>query len=323
MYKYSVIVPIYNMESYLEKSIKSVIGQNRCDVQLVLVNDGSKDRSLEICMQYESENVLIINKENSGSMDSWIQGVNSCSGEYICFLDSDDMICENYFTILDKYVDKYDMVIFDFYRKYKNECIRARVNNLPYGEISNEYLGALKKDYFSNYKLCSCYRWDKVIRAEIIKNYLEEIQCRIVYFEDMISGVLNLLNVKNAIYIDEALYFYRMRRSSVSHGKELNNRIFWDNLTCENELMRIVDLWGYNEKAKYSLHLYFLFHYARYALRNNNELEYQRVTLRDILSINGVTKKIILAMYKIKLKGVYNIFNNLYHKVKNEKKILY
>ena len=75
--RYSVIIPIYNAEKYLAECISSVIDQNRDDVELILVNDGSIDNSLNICYDFKKKfaNIIIIDKKNSGSMDSWIKGV--------------------------------------------------------------------------------------------------------------------------------------------------------------------------------------------------------------------------------------------------------
>ena len=77
MVKYSVIIPIYNMEKYLEECLYSVINQERKDVELILVNDGSTDNSLNICYYFEKnfENITVVNKDNSGTTDTLIKGI--------------------------------------------------------------------------------------------------------------------------------------------------------------------------------------------------------------------------------------------------------
>ena len=149
--KYSVIVPIYNMEKYLEECIKSVLSQNRNDVELILINDGSKDDSLSICRKYEKNNynVKIVDKSNTGSMDSWIKGVEIAKGEYIAFLDADDFLEKNYFAKIDEIlIDDVDIIMFDFYRKYKTYKKEMKINVLQYGKIDYNAVQDIKNNYY-------------------------------------------------------------------------------------------------------------------------------------------------------------------------------
>ena len=106
MINYSVIIPIYNMEKYLEECIKSILIFEREDVEVILVNDGSTDNSINICNQYEKKfkNVIVIDKKNTGTTDTIIEGVKKATGRYISFVDADDYICNNYFDVLDNYI---------------------------------------------------------------------------------------------------------------------------------------------------------------------------------------------------------------------------
>ena len=95
MPKVSVIVPIYNVEKYLEKCINSLLSQTLEDIQIILVNDGSKDNSGNIAKEYEKNNkdrVIYVEKENGGLSDARNYGLKYATGDFIAFLDSDDYI---------------------------------------------------------------------------------------------------------------------------------------------------------------------------------------------------------------------------------------
>lgn len=92
--KISIVVPIYNVEQYLERCIDSLIGQTYDDIEIILVNDGSADSSLDICKRYEQldKRVILINKANGGLSDARNSGLKKATGEYVLFVDSDDFV---------------------------------------------------------------------------------------------------------------------------------------------------------------------------------------------------------------------------------------
>lgn len=316
--KYSVIVPVYNAQTFLRECLDSVISQKRNDVELILINDGSKDDSLKICRDYQKRypNIEVIDKDNSGSLDSYIVGVIAAKGKYICFLDSDDLLERNYFNSLDNIVEHYDIVIFDFYRMYKDKKIPMKINEIPHGTISAENLNLIQKHYFSNYKLYSFYRWDKVIRADIVKDSVKQIRSRAVYFEDIIIGLLNVLSARKVYYLDEKLYFYRMRKGSVS--KSVNSKNFSDNLEVESEVKKIAIKNSYSQYELKKLHLYFAFQYARLAMRAKDKPKRIKITVKDIQSIIGIEKKLTLLLYKLHLDSVFNVLNTFRHLKKQD-----
>ncbi|MDE5548970.1 MAG: glycosyltransferase [Clostridia bacterium] len=98
----SVIVPIYNVEKYLRKGIESIINQTYTDLEIVLVNDGSKDTCLDICKEYAENDsrIKIVDKPNGGLVSAWKAGVAVANGDYIGFVDPDDYIDEDYYQKL-------------------------------------------------------------------------------------------------------------------------------------------------------------------------------------------------------------------------------
>ncbi|OTN87983.1 hypothetical protein A5819_000433 [Enterococcus sp. 7E2_DIV0204] len=98
----SVVIPIYNVEDYLEECIDSVLNQTYTELEIILVDDGSKDNSLEICKKKEQEDsrIIVISKENGGLSSARNAGIDRAKGEYICFIDSDDWIEADYVELL-------------------------------------------------------------------------------------------------------------------------------------------------------------------------------------------------------------------------------
>lgn len=116
MPKYSVIIPVYNAEKTLCRCVDSLLNQNYTDMELILVNDGSSDGSLDICNTYKNcdTRVQVIDKPNGGVSTARNAGLDAAVGEYILFVDSDDYVSEDYFRILDEVAlsKHYDFLMF-------------------------------------------------------------------------------------------------------------------------------------------------------------------------------------------------------------------
>lgn len=104
--KYSVIIPVYNSEKTIKRCIESIMLQNRPDVEIIIINDGSTDNSESICkaLQTEHQNIVYITKENGGVSSARNSGLSVATGEYVMFVDSDDYVDNKCFDIIDKYI---------------------------------------------------------------------------------------------------------------------------------------------------------------------------------------------------------------------------
>ena len=120
-YKISVIVPVYNAEKYLEETVKSLINQTMNGIEIIFVNDGSTDNSINILNKYKKENVKIINQSNKGVIEARIVGFNQATGNYITFVDNDDILDRDMYKKMyskakeENAVDSYqkDMLLID------------------------------------------------------------------------------------------------------------------------------------------------------------------------------------------------------------------
>lgn len=123
--KISIIIPIYNAEKYLEKCLDSIVKQTYKNIEIICVNDGSKDNSINILSRYNKmdNRIVLINKENNGLSSARNIGLASATGEFVMFVDSDDWIdidtCEKCLKIMNKY--SVDVVMFSYVREYENK----------------------------------------------------------------------------------------------------------------------------------------------------------------------------------------------------------
>ena len=110
MDKVSVIVPIYNAESYLEKCVNSIINQTERDIQIILVDDGSTDKSPQICdeLSLKDDRIVVFHKKNGGLSSARNKGLENAKADYVCFIDSDDIIAPYYVEHLLSLIEKYD-----------------------------------------------------------------------------------------------------------------------------------------------------------------------------------------------------------------------
>lgn len=234
--KVSIIVPIYNVEKYLDHCLNTLVNQTLKEIELILVNDGTKDNSMEIVKRYEKEydNIVVINKENGGLSSARNAGLEVARGEYVSFIDSDDFVKT---TMMDRLYKKAketdsDMVISGFYRYIDhNECIE----NLPCIEdsiveghdiISKVVLpmcGELpesKKDISMN--VCV---WKNIYRRSLFdEHHIRFKSEREVLSEDIIFHLDFILYMKRIAIIHEAFYYYVYNTSSLSNGALLAMR---------------------------------------------------------------------------------------------------
>ena len=105
--KFSVVIPLYNKEHYIEKTIRSVLDQTCTDYEVIVVDDGSKDNSLALARRFESDRVRVIPQENQGVSVARNTGILNAGGEFVCFLDADDEWRPDYLATIDSLTERY------------------------------------------------------------------------------------------------------------------------------------------------------------------------------------------------------------------------
>ena len=210
----SVIVPVYNVEEYLEECLESIRQQTfteyqtYTDIEVILVNDGSTDSSKEICERFcQADNRFkLINQENQGQSVARNRGVKESVGQFIMFVDSDDVINTNVLEVLLPYMKTdVDIVECRMTRK-KEEFFLNKTSTIVFEGNSKEAI--LNCIAFKEVKYCA---FKKLYRREIVQKipFLEGY-----IYEDVFTGINYLKHIRKIVVIDYIGYYYRVRANS-------------------------------------------------------------------------------------------------------------
>ncbi len=221
----SVIIPIYNVEKYLNQCIHSVISQTYRNIEVILVDDGSTDSSGTICDNYamNDSRIHVIHQDNAGAGAARNTGLKEAAGEYIAFVDSDDWLEPDAFsymiTILDQ--NKADVVQCGFYEEYTDRTIKYS-SPAEHEQLNQlEYLRLFTQDW-----TCALL-WGKLYRASILKDIFFEtgrvIDDEFYTYQAIMNACLIVRDVK-------PIYHYRQRKSSVTGNPSNLERIIKDKI---------------------------------------------------------------------------------------------
>lgn len=207
MPKVSVIVPIYNVEKYLEKCINSLLSQTLEDIQIILVNDGSKDNSGNIAREYEKNNknrIIYVEKENGGLSDARNYGLKYATGDFVAFLDSDDYIEKNaYEEMYNKAIEENaDYVECDFIWEFPNKI-----------RVDKQYPYKNKKEMLSFVRVVA---WNKLIKSQLITDNNLEFPKGLRY-EDVEFTYKLIPFVNKFAYVDKPFIHYVQREGSIAN----------------------------------------------------------------------------------------------------------
>lgn len=219
----SVIVPIYNVEAYLQECLDSICGQTFQNLEIILVDDGSTDGSYQICKEFQKKDprVILLHKNNGGLISARKAGVAVSKGQYISFVDGDDWIsCDMYQTLVSLIQGNGfpDMLAFGLVEEYKDHSIYIR-NNFPLGfyrvnEGAFQAETAIMTDVFFQWKLLP-HLCDKLIKAQILKKMLPRVSEKIEFGEDAACVFSSIGAMETLLIADCCPYHYRQRENSI------------------------------------------------------------------------------------------------------------
>lgn len=218
----SIIVPIYNTDKYLKKCVNSLINQNTDEYEIILINDGSSDKSDIICTDYakkHKELIKYIKKENSGLSDTRNSGIKKSKGKYICFVDSDDYIEDNCL------------------KSFKEILKEGNIDILFYGYILENSNENPQKKFTYKSRNDRMYDTDIFLTNELNKRNIPIPACFAFYRKDIITknkiffepGILHederwspqiILNSKKVYLSSKCIYHYVQRENSITHKKD-------------------------------------------------------------------------------------------------------
>lgn len=245
--KVSIIIPVYNRENTIERCLDSILTQTYKNLEVIIINDGSTDRSGEIINAYalKDSRILAITKENSGVSDSRNFGLKSAHGDYIQFADSDDWLPERATELLVEALEKNrsDMVIADYCRVRGRQLYQS-------GAIENA--GTLTRAEFAQVmmeKASDFYYgvvWNKLYRRKIIKKYKLQFSEELQWCEDFLFNLEYLKYTAKVEVIKEPVYYYVKTKGSLVSTQTTPGNII------RTKLM----LYDYYKKLYESLDLY-------------------------------------------------------------------
>ena len=213
--KVSVIVPLYNLESYICDTLNSIINQDFEDFEIIVVDDGSRDRSLELARKtLESSNIphTIIHQENHGVSHARNRGIEAAAGEYLVFVDGDDIIGKNHLKEL--YKPEYDFSLIQLVKKDGDKLSKAfkfGVSQMPTREF-------IKKELLMEMPFNFC---QVMYKTSIIKENNITFPLNVVYGEDTYFALKSLIYSDKIAVSDEVTYFYTQHSQSAINTSQL------------------------------------------------------------------------------------------------------
>lgn len=222
--KISVIVPVYNVEKYVEECLESILNQSMKEIEIICINDGSTDSSLKFLNNYKKkyENIKIINQENGGLSNARNIGFSFSEGEYIFFIDSDDFFCD--MNILETFYKKakeknLDFIEgnFNFYYSDKKKKIKARKNEVEEILVKGEE----RYRYLIENKLYASVVWNKLYKKDfLLKNKINFTE-KILY-EDVDFSYKVYHSAKKILCEGMPIINYRQRENSIMSDLKLD-----------------------------------------------------------------------------------------------------
>lgn len=215
---FSIIIPVYNTEQYLDKCIKSVLSQTFKDFEIIIVDDGSNERCAKFVDSYQNKDprINIIHQKNEGLGGARNTGIKYAKGEYLFFLDSDDYINDNSLEMAKVYIDEYnlDILAYDLNLVNENGDLISKSTNIKYKELFNQ----LTINEILLFQPTAC---GKIYKRSLYVNnrifFPEKL-----WYEDLATVYKLYVYTKNVGYLKASLYNYVQQPNSITHSKNLD-----------------------------------------------------------------------------------------------------
>lgn len=208
--KISIIIPAYNVESYIERCISSILKQTYQNYEIIVINDGSTDNTLDILNKLCScdKRIKVISIKNGGVSNARNIGLDTATGDIISFVDADDYIIENMIETMIR--------VFMQHKVQLVACSFLGNDKHPHGKQLYNRNGMLYETIDAN--LFKGYIWNKYFKADIIRKNNIRFRNDIHMCEDMLFCLEYIQNIENGWYIDSEMYQYVISNSSMTHN---------------------------------------------------------------------------------------------------------
>lgn len=220
--RFSIIIPVYNIERYINECVDSVLSQSYGNFEIILVDDGSTDKCPELCNEYERKDnrVKVIHKNNGGLSDARNAGMGVANGEYIMFIDGDDFIGDmNALKKINIKIneEKPDILVYGVKKMFEKTHNYIEGKKLQSNIIQKNVVESCIQENF--FKACA---WDKVIKHSVIKQNSLEFPKK-MYSEDITWCACLLKYCNRYSVLNENIYVYRQRNGSITKSVGLKN----------------------------------------------------------------------------------------------------
>lgn len=305
--KVTIIIPVYNVENYLIQCIESVIKQTLKEIEIICIDDGSTDRSLEIIKRYEDcdPRIVVYSKPNAGYGHTINYGLDKSHGKYISIVESDDFIDENGMEILYKYAEKNDAdcVKSNYYRfSGGRNCYNQSVEQHFY----NKVLSALED--VSLFFLVPCEPWGCIYKKDFLDRYnIRMNETSGASYQDLSWTFAVLLRAKRFFFIRDAFYHYRMDNLTSSANSQKKIFCLVDEKNYMEEKMREYKIHNSSVFASFSRVIYESYRWNYYRISGEFQyaflLEWKKELLKQLST--GIMKRDIFT------KSQWNEINNI------------
>lgn len=233
----SVIVPIYNVEVYLSECIDTILNQTYENIEIILVDDGSRDSSGAICDRYKKldKRVKVIHKQNEGPIAARLTGVNNASGEYVTFVDSDDWIHKDMYEELMKLQKQTnaEVVMSGIYRYISEDNILEHNTGLQEGFYNREQIRENIWPVMLWGEKCNSCEVDpslctKIFKKELICKQLKKVAKLDIYYADDTITLYPLLLETSSLYISHQSYYFHRQRGNEEVAGYIKDTKFFD-----------------------------------------------------------------------------------------------
>jgi glycosyltransferase involved in cell wall biosynthesis len=263
MIEVSIIIPIYNSEKYLRKCLDSIINQTFQKIEIILVNDGSKDNSLNIMNEYKAKDrrIKVINQENQGQGEARNNGIKIACGNYITFVDSDDWIAENHIENLYKILinNNADISVCNMAMIMEENLKNIKSKMFTFEEMTGK--DAIKELLLD--KQLKSYPWGKLYKKAIfIENNI--FFPKKMFYEDLAIILQAFFFSNKVVFSNNYSYFYLQNSDSSTRKPNINN--LWDRLKALEMIKtffiekNVFDKYKCDYKHLCLFHLYLLVH---------------------------------------------------------------
>ena len=322
--KVSVIMPVYNCEKFLERAVQSVINQDYKNLELIIVDDGSKDNSFGVCsvLCKNDPRIKLYHKENGGVSSARNYGLKHAQGEFVCFIDADDSYEWNYISTMLKEIKDFDCVICGYNLITQNSTthITAEKKVFRKKEKVSNILEYIEKGVFNS----CCNKLYK--REKIEKSFFDGQEIG----EDLMFNLDYFINCEKVIFIPDCLYNYDRRNEqsamkTKTQSKETFDR-FWSNITSAVDLLYGNNIDNAVNNMYFKSLFAFLFSYAYrrsisfkefkklFNYYRNNDIVLQRIKGTKKLALKKHRRlfNILFFLFKAKLSLIFFILAKIY-----------